>query len=174
MKRFLISLLIIVWGSGMCVLSYELWLNQQYTLKLEQALYQSETQNQLLLQGVAKLQQKYQALKVQCGQEPIQIPKPPNTLDVKMEDTEYPQKDWIWGCRIRGRTLEGNCLLTRFTKIGDADNNLDTDEPQILGFTPGNVKISRDGHIIPERIPEKLFLKPKEMKILGGAKCSCQ
>lgn len=85
----------------------------------------------------------------------------------------YDQKEWVWGCQIRGRALNGDCVVRKFTKVGNADNDVDTDEEQVLGFEPGNVPISRDGKPIFTRMKTNLFLSPKQTKIVLGAKCSC-
>ena len=83
------------------------------------------------------------------------------------------EKEWVWGCQIRGRTLDGNCVVRRFTKVGDADNDVDTDEEQVLGFEPGNVPIARDGQPIFSRLRSALFMKPGEVRLVSASKCSC-
>lgn len=83
------------------------------------------------------------------------------------------EKEWVWGCQIRGRTLAGDCAMRRFTKIGEADNEVDTDEPQVLGFEPGNVPVSKGGKPIFTRLLEKRFLRPSETKMVNGARCTC-
>lgn len=86
----------------------------------------------------------------------------------------YDPKEWVWGCQIKGRTLDGNCVMTRFTKVGDADNDVDTDEPQVLGFQPGNVPVNKDGKPIFTRLLEVKFLRPGTVKLVSGAKCMCK
>lgn len=85
----------------------------------------------------------------------------------------YPEKEWVWGCQIRGRTLSGDCVVRKFTKVGDADNDVDTDEEQVLGFEPGNVPVSRSGEPIWTRLKADRFLMPGHTKLVSGAKCSC-
>lgn len=84
------------------------------------------------------------------------------------------EKEWVWGCQIRGRAVSGDCVMRRFTKVGEANNDVDTDEPQILGFEPGNVPVSRDGQPIFTRLLEVKFLPPGHTKLIGGAKCTCR
>lgn len=84
------------------------------------------------------------------------------------------QKEWVWGCQIKGRTLDGGCALRRFTQVGDADNDVDTDVQRILGFEVGNLQISKiDGKPIWERINQDLFLKPGETRLYSATKCTC-
>lgn len=85
----------------------------------------------------------------------------------------YPEKEWVWGCQIKGRTLEGECVVRLFTKVGEADSDVDTGEPRILGFEPGNVPIV-NGKPVWTRLPDKLFLKKGEIKMMFGAKCGCK
>lgn len=92
---------------------------------------------------------------------------------VQAEEVNDP-KEWIWGCQIKGRTLDGGCALMRFTQVGDADNDVDTDVQRILGFEPGNLQISKiDGKPIWERINQDMFLKPGETRLYSAAKCTC-
>ena len=84
------------------------------------------------------------------------------------------EKEWEWGCQIRGRSLAGECVMRKFTKVGEADNDVDTDEPQVLGFEPGNVPISKDGKPIFSRLKEYLFLKRGEVKLHSASKCQCK
>lgn len=84
------------------------------------------------------------------------------------------QKEWVWGCTIKGRTLDGGCALRRFTEVGDADPDTDTGAFRLLGFEPGNVVISKiDGQPIWMRINQDLFLKPGETRLYSAAKCTC-
>lgn len=85
----------------------------------------------------------------------------------------YDQKEWVWGCQIKGRTLDGGCVLRKFTKVGETENDVDTDEERTLGFEPGNVPVTRDGKPVFTRIKSVLFLKPGETKLVSAAKCAC-
>ena len=94
--------------------------------------------------------------------------------DIGKAEEIYPQKEWVWGCQIKGRSLEGGCVLRLFTKVGEADNDVDTDEPQILGFEPGNVEVNRKGQPIWMRIPARLFLRKGETKMMFASRCGCK
>lgn len=85
----------------------------------------------------------------------------------------HPEKEWVWGCQIKGRSLEGGCVLYRFTKVGEVENDVDTDEPRVIGFEPGNVYVDSQGRPVWMRIPAKSFLQPGEVKLVSGAKCVC-
>lgn len=85
----------------------------------------------------------------------------------------YPEKEWVWGCQIRGRTLSGDCVVRRFTKVGETENDVDTDEERTLGFEPGNLPIARDGQPIFSRIRASLFMTPGSVRLVSAAKCVC-
>lgn len=85
----------------------------------------------------------------------------------------YPEKEWVWGCQIRGRSVSGECVMWKFTKVGETENDVDTDEPRVLGFEPGNMPISRDGMPIWSRIRAPMWMKPGEVRIYEAATCKC-
>lgn len=85
----------------------------------------------------------------------------------------YPEKEWVWGCQIKGRTMDGQCRMQRFTKVGETENDVDTDEPRVVGFVPGNVPISKSGKPIWSRIPASSFMNPGTVRLTNGTKCAC-
>lgn len=82
------------------------------------------------------------------------------------------QDEWVEGGVIRGITLDRQCRIRPFTKVGIANDNPDDGKPQILGFEPGNVQISRNGEPIWERVYAYLFLKKGEAKMVNGVLCA--
>ena len=90
-----------------------------------------------------------------------------------MAEEVYPEKEWVWGCQIRGRSLSGDCAVRRFTKVGETENDVDTDEERVLGFEPGNVPITDDGEPVYSRIKAAFWLKPGEVRIWSAATCQC-
>jgi hypothetical protein len=88
-------------------------------------------------------------------------------------DNVYPENEWVWGCQIRGRSLNGACITRQFTKVGEADNDVDTDDPRVLGFEPGNVPLNRDGKPVWSRLNLSLFMKPGEVRIKNASTCKC-
>jgi hypothetical protein len=64
----------------------------------------------------------------------------------------------VKGAVFLGNTISGDCMWKPFIKTDDTMDNPDTNEPQILGYSPGNVVIARDGKdIIPERVLASAF-----------------
>lgn len=76
----------------------------------------------------------------------------PNPQSNKLSDEP------IKGAVFLGNTIEGNCLFKPFVKMEDTTNDPDTNEAQILGYSPGNVVITKDGKgIVLERVLAKDF-----------------
>lgn len=73
-------------------------------------------------------------------------------------DEVYEEGDWVKG-GVASRTNSGQCYYKPFVKVGITNDDPDTGEPQIIGYTPGNVQVSRKGDVIWERVHEKRFAR---------------
>lgn len=94
-------------------------------------------------------------------------------LGAKAEDVIYPEKEWVKGAVVVGVKNDGGCVYKPFVKTGDTNNNPDDDQPQILGYEPGNVMISKDGEVIWERVYEAQFIPLNKRKTVNGRVCAC-
>ena len=81
------------------------------------------------------------------------------------------EKDWVKGAVVVAVTNSGGCLFKPFVKTGITEDNPDTGEPQILGYEPGNVIISKKGEVIWERVEERVFLPRGQAKVIRGRMC---
>lgn len=69
------------------------------------------------------------------------------------------EKDWVKG-GVAAKSNSGQCLYKAFVSVGITDDDPDTDEAQLIGFTPGNVRVSHiDGKVIWERVYAKKFAR---------------
>lgn len=76
----------------------------------------------------------------------------------KSEDVKD-QKDWIKG-GIASKSNSGQCLYRPFVSVGITDDDPDTGEAQLIGYSPGNVQVSHiDGKVIWERVYAKKFVR---------------
>lgn len=88
-------------------------------------------------------------------------------------DEKDDPKNWVKGGVVIGITNDGKCLFKPFIKVGDTENDPDTDKPQILGFSPGNVYIDRHGRMVWERVLEEVFIPLGRFKTIHGRMCKC-
>lgn len=83
-----------------------------------------------------------------------------------------PEKEWVKGCVVVGRTNSGSNLFRPFIKTGDTEDDPDTGEVQILGYEPGNV-IIKNGQVVWERVHEQVFIQLNKHKPVNGRPCGC-
>lgn len=80
---------------------------------------------------------------------------------------------WVKGALVVAVKNDGGCWFKPFVKVGDTTNNPDDDSPQILGFTPGEVVVDRNGEVVLERVSEDLFIPLNQRRVVNGRLCKC-
>jgi len=79
--------------------------------------------------------------------------------------------EWVKGALVLGVSNAGNCVFAPFVMVGQADDDPDTGDGQILGYEPGDVRTDREGHIIWQRAAEAQFVKLGGLKSVKGRVC---
>ena len=86
---------------------------------------------------------------------------------------ELPQSEWVKGAVVVGINASGGCVFKPFVQTGTAGNDPDDDSPQILGYSPGNVQVDKQGRVVFERVAESSFIPLHRWKSVHGRLCKC-
>lgn len=79
-----------------------------------------------------------------------------------------PKEEWVKGAVVVAVKSDGGCVFKPFVKVEDTDGE---EEPQILGYSPGNVHVNSSGEIVWERVSEAHFIPLRGFKSVRGRIC---